>query len=153
MRRARILFAALVLATAMPLGGSSTVLAATQGSCPIGDTTKVRMWENAEGDSSDGNDSVWLCDSVPNLTDVSHTPAGDCNRPWPPSGTWNDCISSYTVWVPSGLRFCVFRDADYTTIVQNKLGPLSGVRFDASPTWNDSASSFRWRSSSQNCED
>lgn len=126
-------------------------LAGTQGSCSSGDATKVRLWENEESDTSDGNDSVWVCVAEDWLRDISHTLSGDCNRPWPPSGTWNDCVSSYTIWVPDGKRFCLYRDVDNGTVIQNKLGPLNGVRIDLSPTWSDTPSSLRWRESWQGC--
>lgn len=126
-------------------------VAGTQGSCDGSDSTKVRLWENEESDTSDDNDSVWVCAAENNLAGISHTLPGDCNRPWPPSGSWNDCVSSYTIWVPAGKRFCLYRDSDYGTVAQNKLGPLTGVRIDLSPTWNDTPSSLRWRDSSLGC--
>jgi hypothetical protein len=122
----------------------AVVLGGTQGANCTGDNERVRLWENAGGDSSDGNDSLWRCVSTPDLGDINHTLSGDCNRPWPPSSTWNDCVSSITMWVPAGRRLCVYEDADYSTLRQSYAGPLTAVPFDVGVGWNDRLTSFRF---------
>ena len=152
-RRLRVVLGFLVLSGLLPVALSPAVtLAGTEGpTCLSTDTTKVRMWENADGDTSDDNDSIWFCGSDSDLSNNNHTLPGDCNRPWPAATTWNDCISSYTIWVPTGQHFCIYRDASYATTVQDKSGPISGLRFDASGLWSDTASSFRWLPSATPC--
>lgn len=112
----------------------------------------MRLWENEENDTSDGNDSLWRCGTAEDdLADISHTLGGDCNRPWPPSGSWNDCVSSFTLWVPSNRRFCLYRDADYGTVITTKVGPISNQRFNVGSIYNDTPSSFRFRPSGTSC--
>ena len=78
------------------LSNTGLVIAATQGSCPSTDTTKVLLYENAVGDLSDGDDRLWKCTGDPDLGNDSHTPAGNCHSPLLGSATWSDCVSSYT---------------------------------------------------------
>jgi hypothetical protein len=107
-------------------------LAATQGSCPANDTSKVRLWENSIGDTSDGDDNLWKCDSDADLGNDSHLPAGNCHSPFFGSATWSDCVSSYTLWTPTAVWMCFYRDANYVGIfdARQNSGAQAGTRFD-----------------------
>jgi hypothetical protein len=134
------------LAILLTIGLAGIVFAGTQGSdCP-GDTTKVRLWENVEGDTSDGNDSYWQCVNESDLSssDDDHTLAGTCkpNPIW--SDDWNDCVSSFTIWIPNGWKFCVYRDQDYKVLLEDYIGPESGDRMDVGAGWNDKMTAFKW---------
>jgi hypothetical protein len=118
--------------------------AGTQGNDCVGDTTKVRLWENAIGDTSDGNDSLWKCFNDALLSDDSHLLPGDCKGAFIPSFTWNDCVSSFTVWIPDGQCFVSYRESSYGTAQDIIAGPRVGVRFNVVGGTNDTMSSLRW---------
>lgn len=139
-----------ILATlAMVLTFAPTALAGTQGSSCSGDTTQVLLWENSIGDTSDNNDNYWKCSNDSNLNSGDdHTLPGDCHATPFNNGNWNDCVSSFTAYIPSGWYLCFYGNSDY-----NKLYPYrayssayNGIR-TAAP-WNDGISSFRWLTSS-----
>lgn len=104
-----------VVSVAVLLVGSlpALVLAGTQGTTcgSSSDTSKVRLWENSIGDTGDNNDSNWLCSSDTDLSNNDHTLAGNCKAVGFDSLTWNDCVSSVTVYVPSGQCLDFFRDS------------------------------------------
>jgi hypothetical protein len=117
-------------------------LAGTQGSCPSSDTSKVRLWENTTTDSSDGNDSLWKCGNDNDLSNDTHTLPGDCKSNLANQPNWNDCVSSVSVWVPSGWCVNFYRSAGYDNLMPNSTvqGPSTGVRFNLQ--YNDALSSF-----------
>ncbi len=120
---------------------SHLALAGTQGSCPTNDTTKVLLWENSIGDPSDGDDRYWKCSSDPDLSNDDHTPPGNCASVLLGSSTWNDCVSSVSVWLPSGYCINFYLNANYEGNMRNTVqGPVSGTRFNL--PYNDALSSF-----------
>lgn len=145
MRRFIVVLASLVvLLTFAPVAS-----AADQGSC-ANPNVAVRMWENRKYDYSDNNDSWWaICGGAIQINDfstIAHTLPGDCKAGIFSSSTWNDCISSFTVWLPSSSwRLCIYGNAGYTTVLANQAGPLAGSRFDFNDFANDGASSARIR--------
>jgi hypothetical protein len=88
----------MMVATLTVLTFAPIVYAGTQGSCP-GDTMYVRFYENAIGDTSDGDDRLYQCGSDEyNFADgPAHTLPGVCKGAIFVEDEWNDCISS--VWV------------------------------------------------------
>ncbi len=120
------------------------VLADTQGSDCVGDTSKVRLWENSIGDTGDGNDNLWACAQDTDLTTPDHLPPGSCKGAFLPGPGWNDCISSFTVWVPAGQCFVSYREAGYGTAQDVVAGPKVGVRINVLGGTNDTMTSFRW---------
>jgi len=131
-----MLLAALALAAL-----SALAFAGTQGSCPSGDTSKLRLYENSIGDTSDNDDRLWLCTSDTDLSNNDHTLPGNCNSDGFDSVTWNDCISSVAVWVPANQCVDFFRSAgqggNMGITVQ---GPSSGTRINL--PYNDQLSGF-----------
>lgn len=118
-------------------------LAGTQGAAcrDSSDSSKVRLWENSIGDTEDNNDTNWLCSSDTDLSNNDHTLPGNCNAVLFDSLTWNDCVSSVTVYLPAGECIDFFRNADGTGNMNNTVqGPASGVRFNL--PYNDSLSRF-----------
>lgn len=89
-------------------------------------------------------DDYWKCSDDSTLTDDSHTLPTDCNATPFGSTTWNDCVSSYTVWVPAGLHFCLYQDVSYGNLKADHPGPISEIRYDVGVGWNDALSSFKW---------
>lgn len=124
MRIATILAAAiLILAAMLP----PAVLAGTQGAaCSPSDTTKVLAWENRVGDTSDGNDALWVCSSLSQMP--VHTLPGTCHAGLISPNTWNDCISSVSLWLPSGWRACFYPWALYDGFLESWPGPYHGER-------------------------
>lgn len=117
------------------------------GYCTPTDTTRLIAWENVIGDTSDGNDNIDFCGNVTNLDAISHTLPGDCHSVWfPPQGTWNDCISSVTLWVPSGWLWCGYINRDYGLFNWQRAGPLKGVRQNLGS--EEQLSSFKFTSNS-----
>lgn len=116
----------------------------TQGSaCSSTDTSKVLLWENRINDTSDGNDNLWKCGGDPTLSDDSHTIAGDCHAGVLNRVTWNDCVDSVTVWVPSGYSICFYGNSNYSnSFGPHKAGPVSNYRFNLGVT--DGLTSFRF---------
>ena len=114
------------------LTSAPATFAATQGSCAPGDQSKLLLWENSIGDTQDGNDNLWLCSDSPNLTTIVHTPPGDCkNFPFG-SGTWNDCVSSFTAFEPTGWvgSWCFYEAINYASPFDHNDG--TGVRVNLS---------------------
>lgn len=153
MRRLGNLFLVIVIALGLPAVLPALALADQATSCASNDNTKVRVWENKINDTSDGNDSTWFCGSDNDLSNDSHTPAGDCNRPWPPSGNWSDCISSYTLTVADGKHFCLYKDTSYDTLIVDKIGPITSVRYNVPVAFDDTASSLRFLDVGTSCTD
>jgi hypothetical protein len=116
-------------------------LAAVQGSCPSNDPTKVLLWENAIGDTTDGNDQYWKCSSDPDLSDDDHTLPGNCKSIGFGSTSWYDCVSSVSVWLPAGYCINFYVHSNYIGSMNNTVqGPVSGSRSNL-PS-NDALSSF-----------
>ena len=115
--------------------------AGTQGSCLSSDTSKLRLWENVINDTQDGNDTYWKCGNDTDLNNDSHTLPGDCKGTILSSTTWNDCVSSVSVWVPSGWCVSFYRNAGYDASMPNDTiqGPASGTRINLD--YNDQLSS------------
>ncbi len=150
---ASALTTASLLAGLLLVSAPTLVLAGTQGSCGSSDSSKVRLWENVEGETIDGDDSYWQCTNETNLAvGDDHTLPGDCNRPFPGSTTWNDCVSSITIWVPKGQTLCLYGDASHAAFKDAYAGPRSEERHDVGAGWNDALSSFKWVSGGEvNC--
>ena len=140
--------AALFAGCSLLLGGAwaPPVLAGQQGFCQGADTSKVILWENAIGDNTDGNDSLWKCDDDISLVDDQHLPAGDCKGFLVGQANWNDCVSSFTVWIPAGKCLLMYRDTNYRAAFPVMPGPALGVRVNAPALLNDTLSSLRWMS-------
>jgi len=133
---AAMLFAVLLVGAMVGIA-----LAATQGSCLSGDTTKFLLWENVIGDTQDNNDNLWLCSGDSDLSNNAHTLAGDCKAGFFGSSTWNDCVSSVSVWVPAGWCANFYKDANQGgNMNQPVVGPESGLRVNLG--WNDQLSSL-----------
>lgn len=117
-------------------------LAGTQGSCQAGDTSKVRLYENSSSDNSDNDDSMWKCGNDNNLDSDPHTLPGNCNGAIFDATTWNDCVTSVAVWVPTGWCINFYMDAGYDALMPNSTveGPASGTRITLQ--YNDQLSSF-----------
>lgn len=150
-RRLMALLSSMVLIGALVGASPAPVFAGTQGSCSPSDTSKVRLWENASGDTQDGNDSLWLCGSDSDLSNNAHTLPGNCRDGLVGKEEWNDCVSSATVYIQSGQRLCFYRAANYGTLLSgngNIQGPVSGLRYNFSGFDNDSLSSFKFTTGS-----
>lgn len=126
--------------------------AGTQGVCDLRDGSKVRLWENIIDDTQDGNDSLWLCGNDSDLTDNYHSLPGLCLATISKTN-WNDCVSSYTIYVPSGQALCVYMNVGYVkgVFTERFVGPISTSRRDANIITDDHQSSLRWISSTANC--
>lgn len=142
----------IALAVLLVWSATPVVLAGTQGSCTPSGNVSLRLWENAIGDTSDGNDTLWLfCNHTApighhNLNQITHTLPGDCQGP---GGigmtTWNDCVNSYTIWgMGSSLwRICWYTVKDYSGNSSFTSGPLTdGSRHDF-PYFQDQISSIK----------
>lgn len=128
------------------LAAAGVALGALQnpGAC-TGDTSTVTLYENAPGDTGDGNDTYWVCTAKANLASVAHSLPGNCNTGIGGNSTWNDCVSSAYVDIPSGYRACFYRSADYSvplTTYGNIVGPAH-ARYTFSGFNNDSLSSVK----------
>lgn len=151
-RRHRLTFLSAILAVVLTVVAVAYVDAHTFGTCGSPSTENggtVVVWENAIGDTSDGNDKWWsMCHSAagfgyPDLRAISVDPY-DCHRSPPavPGGTWNDCISSVQVWLASSLwRLCIYRDLSYHNLSYWVQGYQNGTRVNITP--NDDATSIR----------
>lgn len=147
----RRLWGALLLLVPLLLATAGFVWAGTQGSNCIFDSSRVLLWENVIGDSGGENDNYWKCSSDSNLSvNDDHTLPGQCAA-LIMSDTWNDCVSSYTVYVPSGQKFCLYADDIYRNLKTSHTGPIGGYRYDVGAGWNDQLTSFRWVSSTSSC--
>ncbi|MCY7418093.1 MAG: hypothetical protein LH650_06275, partial [Chloroflexi bacterium] len=117
----RVLFTVLIIPSLLAGTALATVagvaLAEVQGSdCPS-DPTRAKYWENVVGDTSHGNDQLWHCGGENDLTDIDHTVSSNCHS-FLGELTWNDCVGSVTMWVPSGTRLCLYEHADYGGVKQ-----------------------------------
>lgn len=67
-------------------------------------------------------------------------------------GTWNDCISSITVYVENpSYRLCLYTAANYS-FSGNVLAIVGNVYNYNLPSWmNDQITSLRWRTDAQGC--
>lgn len=135
---------ALLAAGAMLLTFAPVVQAGTQGSCNSTDTSKVRLWENGSNDSSDGDDSLWICATHTNFSAITHTLPGGCKTSFPLGDSWNDCISSWTVWVPPNSAACLYKDSFLNNLLWYKTGGSSGVAAYFQNVSSDQASSITW---------
>jgi hypothetical protein len=133
-----------LLEAALMVASTGFVAAGTQGSDCLTDNDKVLLYENGIGDTSDGDDRLWRCGNTSNLDAIAHTLPGDCKGFFLSSTTWNDCVSSYRVWVPAGWHLTFYSHANYGTWFHCLIGPLRGVRFNVPNGWNDTLSSFKW---------
>ena len=136
---------------------ASVVAAGSQGgTCFSFDTSEVRLYENAIGDTSDGNDVLTKCDVDTNLHNTSHTLTGNCNNGNFGTGTWNDCVSSFNAEIPAHQRFCAYWGSGYTGAViaqvvnPNSVSQWSG-RLNFAPLNRDALSSFRWVGETSSC--
>jgi hypothetical protein len=132
-KRLLLLVVGLVLAFPMP------VSAGVQGFCGT-DHSFVILFENAIGDKSDNDDRLHICNASSNLNNISHTLPGGCNG-GQAIGSWNDCASSWQLFLPTNQYVaCIYRYQDYFTLLQARVGPKGGQRYDIP---SDQASSVR----------
>lgn len=162
MRKLGTIIAGMAVTATMLIGAFvvPVVLAGTQGSCLASDTTKVQLRENMFGDASDNNDVLWKCGSDSDLSNDSHTLSGNCQDGVPPgNASWNDCVSSFSVWIPDGWKFCTFGNANYSAT--NPFGPPYDVVIGPRTNYglnitagndNDDLSSFRWVTMGSSCD-
>ncbi len=124
------------------------VLAYTQGSCSGSDPSVFHAYENIIGDQQDFDDDRWYCSSstVMGLHPIPSFCAGAVLF----NDTWDECVSSFSVSVPSGQRFCAYRNSSYGgTVFINRTSGIGRTNLTGSA--NDAISSFRWISSSSSC--
>jgi hypothetical protein len=130
----------------------AVVLAGTQNSGGCGsDTTYLRLWENPSGDTSDGNDSMYQCGNVSNLSAISFDISGSCHGPFWFNDNWNDCIDSFTYWGPGNQYACFYKDYNYVGFVDHRGTNEQGVRYDIAYSPTDVLSSVRWDTTSPYC--
>lgn len=151
------LFAVIVLLFSL----TPVALAGTQGSCTPSSNVSLRLWENEIGDTSDGNDTLWLiCNHTApignsNLNNIDHTLPGECKGPLGiGSSTWNDCVNSFTIWGlgSSSWHLCFYQNEGYDTSHYSVInGPLpNGTRQDF-PFFQDQISSIKVINGSGGC--
>jgi hypothetical protein len=155
MRRLLVVLASLALL----LTFAPVVSAATQNSCSSSDNLKFKLYENLAGDTSDGDDILWWCSAIAsNLANAAHTLPGDCNTVYQPNpGSWNDCIDSVRVWLPSSLyHACFYANTNYGVLVLDITGPKAGetrytFSYGGDTTYTDHLSSFKYSYALANC--
>lgn len=110
----------------------SITFAQNQGFC--GQITSwVRLWENVAGDTSDGNDTLLLCNTSQTLYSINHTLAGECNRiVFPDSSTWDNCVDSWSIFLPNNEWVaCAYSEAFFGGYVLSAVvGPKGGNRYN-----------------------
>lgn len=120
-----------LLLVAGTLAIPAIVLAGQQGTCPVSDPEKVLFYENAIGDTSDGNDTLYQCGTgYANLGNLQHTLPGLCkSHNIRLDDDWGDCLSSIRPFIPAGRSWCGYNLPNYTgsPIVRINSGG-SGVR-------------------------
>lgn len=141
MRTLAILFA--VLSILIVTTGAAFAGTQNPGACD-GDTSTILLHENGAGDTGDGNDAYWVCSQKAALELVNHTLPGDCSAGiLGGSGDWNDCVSSWTIKIPSGWRACFYRGHDFTYLFKSYAGPITNIRYTMAGTENDVLSSVK----------
>lgn len=127
-----------------------SVFAGVQGSC-IGDSEFVLFYENRIGDTSDGDDRLYQCNSSEsNYADgPAHTLAGKCKGAFSPDDEWNDCISGAFVHMPSDRVLCVYGSSSWTGGSQRFTA--HDTRQNMSSFMDDGMTSYRFRSESLAC--
>lgn len=138
------LFVVLVLQVVLIIGSTGVVAAGTQGTNCSSDTSKVLLYENGIGDTGDNDDRFWRCADTQLLSAFNHTLPGDCKGALFGSTTWNDCVSSYQIWIPTGWHLTFYKDADYNNWYVCYIGPRNGDRVNVVSGANDTLTSFRW---------
>jgi hypothetical protein len=121
------------------LPNTTAALAGTQGNCNESDLDTVQLFENVKGVTSDNDDRLWKCSNDSSLANDDHTLPGTCAG-FGGQPTWNDCVSSYMVFIPSGTLVCFYRDINYGVILDHRGGPPE--RFDI--LGNDQLSSLKF---------
>ena len=135
-RRIHVLVAAGLLTGLFSFGAPLTVYAGTQGaSCGLLQP-RVLAYENGIGDTSDGDDRLWICGgggpSRIDLEQVAHTLPGNCKSGLFGESNWSNCITSAAYWLPVGVTVCWYRgphDFD-NSWVERETGPYLGARFN-----------------------
>lgn len=135
---------------AMMLTFAPAVSAGTQGSCTPTTGASIRFYENKKGDTGDNNDSFWIvCNKtligsqwkIADLAGYSHSLPGDCASLVGGRSTWNDCVSSIKVWLPSTFyEISLYNCASYNCYSERVDGPWTAYRLDL--TINDALSSL-----------
>jgi hypothetical protein len=157
-RRSRLTLLAAVLAVLAVVIAASFVRAGTQGGCSDKLAGSLQMWENAWGDTSDGDDNLWMLCSPSNVPranadfrDWPHTLPGLCKANYKIGDNWNDCISSYWVNLPSSLWvLCLYQDVQYGGLYLVQHGPYVGRANLNTEVWKDSLSSY-WLDNDGTC--
>lgn len=141
----RIARRALVLCLLVMMVLPASAQAAVQGQCAKSDTTRVLLYENASGDTSDGNDILRVCDHYADLSAVNHTIPSNCNNGfWQGGTTWTNCASSWVIWLPSNKYIaCAYWAPNYIGVLDSHIGPRSGTRWNFSDPDNDNVESVR----------
>jgi hypothetical protein len=116
-----------------------------------------RGYENAIGDTSDGDDFLNLCNfNGPVWGDsltIDHAPSGYCKT----TGIrirddWNNCLSSvYVRIVDSSKILCLYTATTQSGTAAKYTLALANERRNVASSLNDQFSSFRWRSSGSSC--
>jgi hypothetical protein len=116
----RTLISLLVALTLLMSVVPVTAAATQYGDCTLAqfnaDTNgKTIVYENSVGDTSDNDDRMYQCGSAKDYGTWLHGLPGTCHNGNITGGgsTWNDCISSVKVFVPSGKVACFYPDANY----------------------------------------
>lgn len=151
MRRFRTILGLLLTLALVAIAAPAAVLAGTQGTCSPHDTSMVRLWENIIGDTSDNNDSYWKCGDDSDLDNDDHTLPGTCKAGILARENWNDCVSSVTVYVATGYKWCFYGNSLYGNPLGSITHSQNGNRVNLGSGANDGISSFRWRTTSQSC--
>lgn len=135
---------AVLLSSLMLAASVLPVSAGTQGGCAAGDSTKVRLYENAIGDTADGDDQLYICGSSAVLANIDHTLPGTCNVGLGGvigMSKWSNCTNSIAVYLPSGYWVCVWRNSNFTELIFQKGGPVTGTRYNFPSYYYDTADS------------
>jgi hypothetical protein len=126
------------------LPSAQPALGATQGTVCSG-TNKILLWENKIFDTSDGNDKYWKCQSFDsNLSTLedTHVLPGDCHSVLLNSGTWNDCVSSFTIWLDSAHVLCLYSNRFWSGHFLTVKGPRPGWRYNIPSGYGDSLTGY-----------
>lgn len=77
-------------------------------------------------DAGATGDNLVTSSTIHDLGSISHTLPGQCNAPIHFQDDWNDCITSVKVWLASGWKWCLYRNAQGNGTIQSIIGPKSG---------------------------
>jgi outer membrane protein assembly factor BamB len=136
-----------LLVAAIGAGPVSATNYYTQSGCTstawANDSERVAIWENAVGDTSGGNDKLFLCNETSNLHNFISSGCNGYLGAVEPD--WGDCASAVTMTIPSSHVVCFYQNTGYSgNVVFRRTGPLVSGQVNMG-TGSDQASSFRFR--------